>query len=187
MDYRANLDTALTYLEAGLKDRAVEFLCKIYNGIREQGIEEHRETFLRVLPLMIRVAMENNKHEEAIGLINEGLSIDEYHCDLLFLKAMYFWDEDKHDEMFVALITFLASLGVQRHIEREYQYVNDLAIEEIFSTLIPFAYERAAARVELAKSVNELAEKTNNAYLIKVRQLLMDIDRDKDIDKDDIK
>ena len=70
MDYRANFETAQTYLEAGLKDKGVESLCKIYNSLRNEGINKDRETFLKLTPLMAKLAMENGKVTESARFID---------------------------------------------------------------------------------------------------------------------
>jgi hypothetical protein len=176
MDYRANYDTAMTYLEAGLKDKGVEALCKIYNGMMDSGVIDDRETFLKLTAMMAKIAMENGKEGEAVRFIDEGLSVDQYDCDLLFLKAMVFWDQGRHDEMFAALVSYLLSLSLQDIQEKAYRYVNDLSISKVFGTLIPIAYRGSSTNDETGRIVRELAGKAPNPYLFRLVQVLDGLD-----------
>lgn len=177
MDYRANLETATTYLEAGLMEKGVESLCKIYNCFQEDGIDADRCTFLKLTPLMAKVAMENGKGREAMRFIEEGLSVDEYDCDLLFLRAMVFWDRGCYDEMLTSLLSYLASLSVQDLSVKEYRYVNDLSIRKVFNDLAPLAYKQSEAHQEISRVVKKLSEKTRDPYFERLVQVIGDIDK----------
>ncbi len=176
MDYRANYDTALTYLEAGLKHKGIEALCKIYNGMMESGVIDDRETFLKLTAIMAKIAMENGKEGEAVRFIEEGLSVDQYDCDLLFLKAMVFWDQGRHDEMFAALVSYLLSLSLQDVQEKGYRYVNDLSISKVFGTLVPIAYKSSEAHEETGRIVRDLAGTTPNPYLSRLVEVMDGLD-----------
>lgn len=176
MDYRANYDTALTYLEAGLKDKGIEALCKIYNGMVESGAIEDSGTFLKLTAMMAKIAMENGKQSEAVRFIEEGLSADQHDCDLLFLKAMVSWDQGRHDEMFAALVSYLLSLPLRDAQERGYRYVNDLSITKVFGTLIPIAYNGSDSHEETGRIVRDLAGRTSNQYISRLVNLLDELD-----------
>lgn len=176
MDYRANLDTAETYLEAGMKEKGVESLCKIYNSMQAHGVESDRETFLKLTSIMAKVAMENEKEAEAVRFIGEGLSLDPQDCDLLFLKAMLCRDQQRHDEMFAALVSFLDALSVHDLPAKGYKYVNDLSVSMILSNLIPEAYKNAQARLEISAIIKRMSEKTDNPYLLKLAQVVDALD-----------
>lgn len=177
MDYRANFETAQTYLEAGLKDKGVESLCKIYNSLRNEGINKDRETFLKLTPLMAKLAMENGKVTEAARFIDEGLSIDHYDCDLLFLSVMNLWDQGRHDEMFAALVSYLISISMQDIALKKYRYVNDLSINKVFNMLVPSAYGNSVAHEETSHIVKELAAKMDNPYITRLANMLEEIDQ----------
>jgi hypothetical protein len=182
MDFRANLETAQTYLEAGLKQKAVESMCKIYNSLRERGIDSDRETFLRLMPMMAKATMDNGRESEAMRFLDEGLSVDQNDSDLLFLKAMCLRDQGRHDEMFVTLVSYLNSLSMQDMEVKEYRYVNDLSVKKVFETLVPEAYGKSLAYKETGRIVKELAGKTDNPYLIRLAHSLDEIDKARELE-----
>src|SRR3569833_3341194 len=92
MSYTANFETAKIYLVTGLKERAREYLVKVVDSVPEQERSTGNAVYLKALALLARLAIEDSARDHSAGYIEQGLAIKPDHADLLFLKALLFWD-----------------------------------------------------------------------------------------------
>lgn len=179
MIYEANYNTALTYLNAGLTDRAFELLDKALKDVPTGEKTEDNAVYLKILSLLAKINLERGNRQEVLKYIAEGLNVKGDHSDLLFLKSLFFWDEKRYDEMFGAIITYLVSLVTAERDKYNYEFTGEGALKEVFETLIPVAYKNSQTREETIGIVKQLAEKTQNALLQRAYDviLILEIDR----------
>lgn len=178
MSYEANYNTALTYLSAGLTDRAFELLDKALKEVSETEKTEDNPVYLKILSLLAKINLQKGMKDAASLYIEEGLKVKTDHSDLLFLKALYLWDSNRYDEMFGAIITYLVSLITAERDKYSYEFTEEGALKEVFETLIPIAFRNSQTRKETMPIVKQLVEKTQSALLERAYNLMLEIDRE---------
>jgi tetratricopeptide (TPR) repeat protein len=177
MSYEANYNTALTYLNAGLTDRAFELLDKAAKEVPDGEKTRDNAVYLKILSLLAKINLEKGMKDAATLYIEEGLKVKTDHSDLLFLKALYLWDTNRYDEMFGAIVTYLVSLVTLERDKYDYEFTGEGALKEVFETLIPVAYKKSQTRGETITIVKQLAEKTQNALLQRAYDVMLEMDR----------
>lgn len=180
MSYEANYNTALTYIRAGLADRAYESLVKSLDAIEDSEKVRDNIIYLKVLTQLARISLERAKRDEAIKYIEQGLAVRSDFSDLLFLKSLFFWDEGHYDEMFGSIISYLVSLLSPDSRECGYEFAGEGSLKEVFETLIPTAYRETANHGEIAHLLKQLAEKTQNELIQKAYKLLLELDKERE-------
>jgi tetratricopeptide (TPR) repeat protein len=184
MSYEANYETALTYLRSGLTERSLELLLKALEEVPLEEKTKYNAIYLRILALLSRIYLQKGQRSEAIRYIEEGLEIKDNHSDLLFLKSLYFWDEQRYDEMLGTLITYLVSLTSPDTNKYSYEFAGTPALQEVFNKLIPAAHKKSTVTQEIRDILKRLVEKTGNELIRQAYELLLKMDSEKEM-KDD--
>ncbi|MFZ5861387.1 MAG: hypothetical protein ACOYXR_00860 [Nitrospirota bacterium] len=172
MRYEANYDTAVTYLMAGLTDRAKESFLAALAGVEASQKVRTNVVYLRILAVLAKIALQQGARAEADAYIVEGLRVKPDHADLLFLRTLYCWEEKRFDDMFGAAVSYLVSYGSTDRARYEYEFFGDGPVREMFATLIPLAYAKSATRLQTLEVVRKLAETTKNPLVQRAYQVM---------------
>jgi len=177
MSYTANFETAKIYLATGLKERAREYLVKVVDSVPEQERSTGNAVYLKALALLARLAIEDSDRDHSAGYIEQGLAIKPDHADLLFLKALLFWDIQRYDDMFLALMAFLGAVLADDAAKFDYEYIGEKVVAEAVYKLLPDAYMKAASSEQLAAAIAAAAAHTDNALIKTVHKVLQKAER----------
>ena len=176
MSYQANYDTALTYINAGLIDRAYEALSKALKDVPESDKVQDNVVYLRTLSLLGKLSMEKNRKDEAMRYVEEGLSVRSDHPDLLFLRILYLWDQERFDEMFGSLISYLITFLSPEQKKYGCEFIGQGAVDEVFKTLLPVSYRSSVSNKETIDVIRRLSEKTQNEIIRRAYEMMVEID-----------
>lgn len=176
MSYTANFETAKIYADTGLKVRAKEYLEKVVNDVPECERKAGNVVYLKALSMLARIALEESDRARSAEYIDAGLRVKHDHADLLFLKALLFWDIQRYDEMFLTLMIYLGALFDESSTSFDYEYAERKVVAEAIYKLLPEAFSRSEARPQLAKAIAEKAGMTDNAMIKLVNKVLQETD-----------
>lgn len=176
MSYTANFETAKIYVSTGLKARAKEYLVKVVDAVPENERTADNTVYLKALVLLARFALEESDRGGSASYIDMGLAVKADHADLLFLKALVFWDIQRHDDMFLSLMGYLSAIVSHDSTRFEYEYAGERVVAEAIYKLLPEAFAKSAARDQLAAAIAEMAARTDNAMIITVHNVLQRMD-----------
>lgn len=176
MSYTANFDTAKIYLKTGLKARAREYLVKVIEAIPADECAADNLVYLKTLTLLARLSIEGGERERCIGYVDRGLAVKPDHADLLFLKALLLWDDERHDEMFLNLMGYLGAVVDQNAAQYEYEYSGQKVVAEALYKLLPESYAKSASRPQLAAAISDSAASSANTMIQAVHKILQEVD-----------
>ncbi len=177
MKSEANFDTGVTYLRAGLTERARESFERALADVAPAARVAENGTYLKTLTLLARLHLERGAAAAAIQFIDQGLAVKPGHCDLLFLRALCCWEQKRFDEMFLALIHFLAVMAPPATEPYLYEFTHAMAVKEVCDTLLPKAYRHSTSRGQTHAVVQRLAEQTGNPLLEQACRRIAEIDQ----------
>ncbi|HHM04485.1 MAG TPA: hypothetical protein ENJ19_01920 [Gammaproteobacteria bacterium] len=172
MDYKANLDTVKIYLATGLTERAREYLQKILSGTPEAQRRAADPVYLKAVALSARLCLEEEDRQGGAAHIEHGLSLKPDHADLLFMKALIYWDIQRFDEMFVVLVAFLAAVTAADAEQYDYQYAAQPVLSDVVYKLLPEAFDKATSRTALAEVVQKAAAVSHSDLIQTVHTVL---------------
>jgi len=162
MSYLANYDTAITYLQAGFKDRARESLERALDECPADKQQAANSAYINALSLLANLALENGDREKAVGLIERGLETSKSHPDLLYLSALCRMDEKDYDSMLNCIVQYLSVLVTGETDGDHFLYTSDAALKELFKTLLPLAYKHARVAGQAKAIIKKLLDKTGH-------------------------
>lgn len=175
MSYAGNLETAEIYLSAGLKNRTEEYLNDVLASVPQNEKSGNNPVYLKALELRARLRLEAGDRESAMHCIDEGLGFKQDHVDLLFLKALFLWDMQRYDEMFVALIDYLGAVAGEQKPEFRYEYSGRNVIEKVMGELLPEAFAKAQSREQLAQAIADRARNSTNEVIQAVYRVIQEV------------
>lgn len=176
MSYLANLETAVTYINAKLTDRAQESLYKALAGVPQEDKRGDNPVYLRILALLGKTHFERNDQAGARKYVEEGLALSPNHPDFLFMNILHFWGQSRHEEMFGAVIAFLAALVTGGDKGFVCDFANDATLEELFKTLVPKAYRKSSGKAGMKAVVEKLFAATGSPLFGQVCRIMNEID-----------
>jgi len=176
MSYRANLETAVTYINAKLVERAQESLFKALAGVPEDEKRSDNPVYLRILALLAKTHFERNDQAGARKYVEEGLALSPNHPDFLFMNILHFWGVGRHEEMFGAVIAYIASLITGGAEGTACDFANEATLEELFKTLVPRAYRKSSGKAEMKAVVEKMLAATNSPLFARVCRIMNEID-----------
>lgn len=175
MSYEANYETAMTYFNAGLKDRAQEALSRALNTIEEKEKNKENVIYFRVLTLLARSALEKGERQEAMRYIVEGLKLKQDHADLLFMECLFFWDRRHYNEMLAALLNYLVAIISPEAKKFRYEFVGEGALKEVFENLLPVSYGHSTQQEKTMGIVEKLSETTRHPLLRRTYHIMQEV------------
>lgn len=176
MNTNANFETAQVYAKVGFKERAHEQLLGVLSSIPPEARTADNAMYLKSLALLAQLSLHLRKSEEMPGYVDEGLRLKPDHADLLFMRALNFWDMHAYDEMFATCVQYLEAVTAPDAQRYEYDFAAPAALKEMLGTLIPQAYKRAPSREAFAAAVRRRAADSPNELLRLLAQLLAEQD-----------
>lgn len=178
MSYEANYHTAMTYLDAGLTDRAIEFLEKALSEISEQEKTADNAVYFTILVKLAKHQLLNSRHIASLELITEGLDRNAQHPDLLFLNALCAMDLKEYDTALASLVSYLVI--VQQPQGREaLEFSNDNAIDEVLEQLLPDACRNSATFEQSAVVIRKLAKVSKSDLLTRACDILDTVEKER--------
>jgi hypothetical protein len=126
--------------------------------------------------LLAKLNLEKGDRMEAVRHIDEGLKVKNNHSDLLFLRALCFFDEKRFDEMFESMVRYLVSFMEQDPGRYEYEFTGSSALKETFDNLVPRAYKEAAGHKEMIDIIRRMAEKNQNELIQRAYEVMREVD-----------
>ena len=177
MSYSGNLETAEIYLSAGLKDRTEEYLDDVLATVPQSERIGNNPVYLKALELRARLRLEAGDRDSAIRCIDEGLGLKQDHLDLLFLKALFLWDMQHYDDMFVALIDFLVAVTGEQQPEFRYEYGGKNVIEKVMGELLPMSFAKAPSRDQLEQAIAARAMNSSNEVIQAVYSVIQKVQK----------
>lgn len=175
MSYLANLDTARAYLKVARPDKALESLNRALEGVPESDKTAGNGGYRKILVLLASVHLREARAEQAMPHIEAGLRAKPDDTDLLFLKALYFMDRKRYDEMLATLVMYFLSLG--DGAESDYEYADEKCLKQAFLNMLPVAYPRAEKRAEIAVLIHKMAAATGRPALAKAAEIVDELER----------
>ncbi|MBI5142591.1 MAG: hypothetical protein HZA20_10470 [Nitrospirae bacterium] len=176
MSYLANLETAVTYINAKLTDRAQESLFKALAGVPDEDKRADNPVYLRILALLGKTHFERNDPGGALKYVQEGLALRPNHPDFLFMNILHMWGQGRHEEMFSAVITYIAALVTGGAEGLACDFANEATLEELFKTLVPKSYRKSAGKAEMKAVVEKMLAATNSPLFGRVCGIMNEID-----------
>lgn len=177
MSYAGNLETAEIYLSAGLKNRTEEYLDDVLASVPQAERIGNNPVYLKALELRARLRLEAGDRESAIHCIDEGLDLKQDHVDMLFLKALFLWDMQRYDDMFLALIDYLGAVAGEQRPEFRYEYGGKNVIEKVLGELLPEAFAKAQSREQLAQAIADRAKNSSNEVILAVYRVIQKVQK----------
>lgn len=175
--YIANFNSAISYLKIGQNEHAKESIKRALPQVPDDAKRGDNPVYLKILAFSARFAIEEKDYDAADIYISEGLALKDDHADLLFLKAMIMMDNKMFTEMFAELIKYLLSCKADDAKEYDYDFINNIALNEVFEKLLPLSYENSVDHPSLSEVVSNLKDKTGNEYLKKAYEIVSSIDK----------
>lgn len=176
MNYQSNYETAQTYLQAGLRERAEEILLSTLKEIPANDKIQKNTIYLKILANLAQLRLEDKQLKQAKDLIEEGLGILSTHIDLLFLRCLYEWETMQYDDMFISLVGFINSLDEEQSRNQYSIFSSKETIQQVFSTLLPIAYKNATSRKEVRVVIQQMKASTNNPIIRALDQTMNHIE-----------
>ena len=139
-DYEANYKSALSFLKQGMKSQAFDCLNKAYSQVSAEHKTVDNVFYFNILSHLSNLLIENRDTGSAKRLIDEGLSVQKEHADLLFLKVLLLMDENRFDEMLEAIICYFLSLTSDGVPLYDYRCIHEGVFKEIYYNLLPLSY-----------------------------------------------
>jgi len=173
MNYEANYTTALTYMRAGLSDRALESLHKAIEAIPKGDKVKENVVYFRILTILTQIYLQNGSRADALKYIEEGLNIKDDHSDLMFLKSLCLWDEKQYDEMLELLVKYIVSFMSSETEKYEYDFTGEGALNEFYGNLLPIACQNSNCYEQILKIVEKLASKTNQEHIVHAYDVML--------------
>lgn len=176
MSYAGNFDTAQIYLKAGLKDRAHEYFRQVLAAIPQQEQTAHNVIYLRTLVCIARLSLERDDWPECVRCIERGLAVKPDHLDLIFLKALMYWDVKQYDEMFLTLIAYLSLLPGRSDDPHQYEYTADKTLAEVQHRLLPVAFKNSVSKAAFMQSIQTMANNGSNVFISRLATVLHNLE-----------
>ncbi len=180
-NYEANLDTAISYLQLNQKENAIASLNMAYSQVPNEDKTSDNSSYLKILSLAARFALEAGDFNNGANYINKGLSLKNLHADLLFLNILCLREQHKYGEILSNLINYLVAIDMPDAILFSYDFVNEEAINEVYESLIPIAYRNTPNHgpiLEVIKdTIEKLKELSGGSYLERAYHIMLSIDR----------
>ncbi len=175
MSYVANLDSARTYLKVGRVERARESLLRALSGVPAEEKVASNGAYLNILSLLAKLAFGEKPKGPVEEYINEGLRVKSDHADLLFLNVLLLLEAKRFDEMLATLGIFLVSAAPDTHYM--YEFAGDKALQEVFTNLLPTAYQHCSRRDELKALFTRLAAASGTPALTRALDVFATLDQ----------
>lgn len=174
--YRANYDSALSYLKLGLKESALEALERALSQVPHDEVHENNEVYLGILSALSVLHLEMAHGKAAVQYVEQGLKVKRNHPDFLFMQSLFLMDARRYDEMLESLLHYLLAIeepGVERFNSR---YASESAIAEVFNNLLPLAYKNAFEYAAIRGITERLSKVTANKGLMKALEIMTAVD-----------
>ena len=175
-EYEANYKSALSFLKQGMKSQAFDCLNKAYSQVSAEHKTVDNVFYFNILSHLSNLLIENRDTGSAKRLIDEGLSVQKEHADLLFLKVLLLMDENRYDEMLESITHYFLSSTAGDISLYNYRFTHEGALREIYDNLLPVAYKNAFQHLQIRDVVFRLCEVTNNIYLLRAHEIMVKID-----------
>lgn len=176
-EYAANYDSALSYLKLNLKEPAIEALKRALSQVAEEEQDADNFIYLNILASLAFLELEKRNIDTAQRYVEQGLATRQDHADLLFVKALVLLDYHQFDEMMEALIRYLIAVEAPDAGGFAYKYTHEVALNEVFSSLISTAYKYALQWREIQDITWRLFKTTGSRNLAVALERMEEIDR----------
>lgn len=175
MSYTASLDTARTLIKVGRKELARYSLLRALADVPESSKVAANVDYLNILSLLTNLTINNSDWSQALGYLEEGLRIKPDHSDLLFLKILFFYDSKRYDELLPTVGMYFLSLGSESNAYR-YEFAGERAHTQLFTAVIPRAYQGCANRPLIKALVTRMAQGSNQPLLRRMVDVMNAVD-----------
>lgn len=170
--YKANYDSALSFLKLDQKEPAIEALKRALSQVANDEKLESNTTYLSILAVLAFLSLEKREFENATAYVEEGLAVKKNHADLLFVKSLLLFDAKRFDEMLEVIIHYLLALGEKDTDKFDYKYTHPGALKEIYDALIPTACRYALQYDQIKDVVNKLCQATKSKWLARAYEVM---------------
>lgn len=179
-DYESNLETALSYLKTQNVADARLSIKKALSQVPEEDKTENNKSYLKILSMCARFAIEEGDIARAGYYIRLGLKLKRFHVDLLFLDILLTKATHRYGDMLSTILSYLIAIDLPDKDIYAYDFLNSEALKEIYDVYLPLAYANTQNHAPIMEIMRDTAEKlkkiTTGAYLGKAYDIMRAID-----------
>ncbi|MBF0319498.1 MAG: hypothetical protein HQL01_06830 [Nitrospirae bacterium] len=179
-DYESNLETAISYLRTDNNNDAKASVKKAFTQVPEEDKTEDNKSYLKILSLSARFAIEEGDISRASYYIRQGLKLKRFYADFLFLDIMLSKATHRYGDMLSALLSYLISIDLPDRDSYGYEFLNSEALKEVYDVYLPLAYSNTQNHAPILEIIQDTANKlkqiTTGAYIDKAYDIMRAID-----------
>ncbi|KWT84068.1 hypothetical protein [Candidatus Magnetominusculus xianensis] len=179
-DYESNLETAVSYLKLQNGIDARLSVKKALSQVPEEEKTEDNKSYLKILALCARFAIEEADISRAGYYIRLGLKLKRFHVDLLFLDIMLSKVTHRYGDMLTTILSYLIAIDLPDRELYEYDFLNSEALKEVYDVYLPLAYSNTQNHAPIMEIIRDTAERlkkiTTGVYVDKAYDIMRAID-----------
>ncbi|MBF0459473.1 MAG: hypothetical protein HQK99_16405 [Nitrospirae bacterium] len=179
-DYESNIETAISYLKMQNGTDARLSIKKALSQVPDEDKNEENKSYLKILAMCARFAIEEGDISRAGYYIRLGLKLKRFHVDLLFLDVLLSKVSHRYGDMLTSLLSYLIAIDLPEREMYGYDFLNSEALKEVYDVYLPLAYSNTQNHTPIMEIIRDTAEKlkkiTTGVYIDKAYDIMRAID-----------
>jgi hypothetical protein len=153
---------------------------KALSQVPEEEKKEDNKSYLKILSMCARFAIEEGDSGRAAYYIRLGLKLKRFYADFLFLDILLAKMNHRYGDMLTSLLSYLISIDLPDRDAYGYEFLNSEALKEVYDVYLPLAYANTQNHTPVLEIMRDTAEKlkqiTTGAYIDKAYDIMRAID-----------